>query len=203
MSALVDVRDDLSVQVEVPRMREEPRFVDALDLVALPSAVTVARLFIADTLRRWHALFIEEHMETVGIELVTLSVEATKPREGTSWQGITELKPIHLRMLGYQRHIVFEVTDKGDEALVLPIDRYVNESSGLGLVDALAHRWGSSVTPRGRVNWSELAVYERTEAGLPKRDRRPSPWSRGSTGAPAPVLDDELLQRIRGGIEHI
>jgi hypothetical protein len=50
-------------------------------------------------------------MEAVAVELVTLSVEATKPREGTSWQSITELNPIKLRLLGYQRHIVFEVTD--------------------------------------------------------------------------------------------
>jgi hypothetical protein len=184
-------------------MREDPRFVDTLDLVALPTAVAVARLFIADTLHRWDALFIEEHMETVGVELVTLSVEATKPREGTSWQGITELRPIKLRMLGYQRHIVFEVTDAGAEALALPVDRYADESSGLGLVDVLANRWGSSMTPRGRVNWAELAVYERTGAGLPKRDRRPSPWPHGSTEQPAPVLGAELLQRIRDGIERI
>lgn len=202
MSALVQVVD-LPVQAEVPRMREQPRFVDTLDLVALPSAVAVARMFIADTLRRWDALFIEEHMETVGVELVTLSVNATRPAEGTSWQDITELKPVKLRMLGYQRHIVFEVTDAGKEALVLPMDRYVDESSGLGLVDALASRWGSSVTPRGRVTWAELAVYERTEAGLPKRDRKPSPSPQRSTAQPAPIVDNDLLQRIRDGIERI
>ncbi|MCE7009553.1 hypothetical protein LWC34_43110 [Kibdelosporangium philippinense] len=184
-------------------MREEPRFLATLELVALPTAVAVARMFIADTLRRWDALFIEEHMETVGIELVTLSVEATKPREGTSWQGITELKPIKLRLLGYQRHIVFEVTDAGDEALVLPDDRYADESSGLGLVDVLANRWGSSVTPRGRVNWAEIAVYERTEAGLPKRERRPLPVPPGSTEQPAPDVVRELLQRIRDGLESL
>lgn len=202
MSALVQVID-LPGQAEVPRMREQPRFVDTLDLVALPSAVAVVRLFIADTLHRWDALFIEEHMKTVGVELVTLSVNATRPAEGTSWQDITELKPIKLRLLGYQRHIAFEVTDAGKEALVLPTDRYVDESSGLGLVDALASRWGSSVTPRGRVNWAELAVYERTEAGLPKRERRPSPSSRRSTAQPAPTVDNDLLQRIRDGIERI
>ena len=200
MSALVQV-GDLPGQAVVPRMREAPRFVDTLDLVALPSAVAVARMFIADTLRRWDALFIEEHMETVGVELVTLSVEATRPAEGTSWQDIIELKPITLRLLGYQRHIAFEVTDAGDEALVLPDDRYVDESSGLGLVDALAHRWGSSVTPRGRVTWAELAVYGRTEAGLPKRDRPPTPYPRGSTTELAADLDPDLLRRVRDGLE--
>jgi hypothetical protein len=33
-------------------MRERPRFQDSIDLVALPAAVTVARLFVADILRR-------------------------------------------------------------------------------------------------------------------------------------------------------
>ena len=98
-------------------MREEPRFHDSLDPVALPTAIPVARMFIADTLRRWHALFIEDHMEAVAVELVTLAVEATGPSEGTSWSDITELNPIRLRMLGYQRHIVFEVTDAHPEAL--------------------------------------------------------------------------------------
>jgi hypothetical protein len=203
MNVPVQVSGDLPVQAEVPRMREEPRFLATLELVALPTAISVARLFIADTLRRWDALFIEEHMETVGVELVTLSVEATKPRKGTSWTDITELKPIKLRMLGYQRHIVFEVMDKGDEALALPDDRYVDESSGLGLVDVLTNRWGSSLAPPGRVNWAELAVYERTKAGLPRRARRPSPWLRGSTSHPAPGVDVEFLQTIRDGLESL
>jgi hypothetical protein len=73
MNALVQVSGDLPVQAEVPRMREAPRFLDALDLVALPPAVSVARMFIADTLRRWHALFIEDYMNAVAVELVSLS----------------------------------------------------------------------------------------------------------------------------------
>ena len=75
-------------------MREDPRFLDSLGLVALPTAIPVVRMFIADTLRRWHALFIEDHMEAVAVELVSLSIEATRPAEGTSWTDITELNPI-------------------------------------------------------------------------------------------------------------
>lgn len=94
MSALVQVSGDLPGHVEVSRMREEPLFADVLDLVALPSAVSVARMFIADTLRRWHVLFIEDH-------------------------------PITLRMLGYQRHIVFEVADAHDKALDSPSTSWI------------------------------------------------------------------------------
>jgi hypothetical protein len=160
-------------------------------------------MFIADTLRRWHALFIEEHMEAVAVELVSLAVEATRPADDTSWSNITELNPITLRLLGYQRHIVFEVTDAHHEALELTENAELPEDSGIGLVDALANRWGSFVSPRGRVIWAELAVYERTEAGLPKRERKPSPWLRGSTPPPAPTVESDLLRRVRDGLEQL
>jgi hypothetical protein len=203
MSAPMQVSGERPGRRDVPRMRAVPRFVDALDLVALPTAVPVARMFIADTLHRWHALFIEEHMEPLAVELVTLSVKATSPAEGTSWNDIVELNPIRLRMLGYERHIVFEVTDAHDKALLLPANRNIDESTGLGLVDALAYRWGSFVTPQGRVIWAELSVYERTEAGLPKRNRRPSPALQGSAVQPAHATDPELLRRVRDGLENL
>ncbi|WP_409184908.1 hypothetical protein F9C11_11865 [Amycolatopsis sp. VS8301801F10] len=60
-------------------MREQPRFTAELGLVALPTAVPVVRMFVADTLRRWRAMFIEPDMEDVAAELVTLSVQATGP----------------------------------------------------------------------------------------------------------------------------
>jgi hypothetical protein len=203
MTALAQVGGELLVQAEVPRMREKPRFLDSLDLVALPTAVPVARMFIADTLRRWHALFIEDHMEAVAVELVSLSVEATRPDEDTSWSDITELNPITLRLLGYQRHIVFEVTDAHPEALEQPDDVVLPEDSGLGLVDALANRWGSFVAPRGRVIWAELAVYERTEAGLPQRPLKPSPTPRGTTNRSMPQHDADFLRRVRDGLERL
>ncbi|HEV7979809.1 hypothetical protein [Amycolatopsis sp.] len=183
-------------------MREEPRFHDSLDLVALPTAIPVARMFIADTLRRWHALFIEDHMEAVAVELVTLSIDATGPAEETSWSDITELNPIRLRMLGYQRHIVFEVTDAHPEALALADNVELPPDSGLGLVDALASNWGSSVAPRGRVIWAELAVYERTEVGLPYRPRKPSPKP-PHRPLTTPPRDLDFLARVRDGLERL
>jgi len=194
---------DLSAHAEVPRMREDPRFVDTLDLVALPTAVPVARMFISGTLNRWHALFIEEHMAPVAVELVMLSVEATRPAEETSWTDIAELNSITLRMLGYQRHIVFEVTDTHDEPLVLPADANVSEDGGLGLVDAQADRWGSFLSPQGRVNWAELAVYGRTEAGLPLRDPKPPVYPAKPTDMLAPTVDSALLRRVRDRLRHL
>ena len=114
-------------------------------------------------------------MAAVAVELVTLSVEQTG--------GAKVPTPITLRMLGYQRHIVFEVTDVHGEPLTLELEADAPEDSGLGLVDTLANRWGSAVGPRGRVNWAELDVYGRTDAGLPLRD-------------PKPPLGHEVLQRV-------
>lgn len=184
-------------------MREEPRFLASLDLVALPTAVSMARLFISNTLNRWRALYIEEHMVAAGVELVTLAVEATKPDEGTSWSDITELNPITLRLLGYHRHIIFEVTDRHDEPLALPDDVYAPGDSGLGLVDALASRWGSAVEPRGRVSWAELAVYGRTEAGLPKRDRVASSESDVPGVPPVERPDPEVLRQVIDGLNNL
>ena len=203
MNAPVQLVDDLPVQAEIPRMREAPRFLDALDLVALPTAVPVARMFIADTLRRWHALFIEDYMNAVAVELVSLSVEATRPAQGTNWTDITVLNPIRLRMLGYRRHIVFEVTDAHHQAFELPADTELPDDTGLGLVNALASRWGSFVAPRGRVTWAALTVYERTKAGLPKRDHKPSPRSGTPTTQAAQTPNVELLRRVRDGLETL
>lgn len=199
MNALVQVHGELPVHTEVPRMREEPRFHASLDLVALPTAVSVARMFVADTLRRWRALFIEEHMEAVAVELMSLAVAATGPSEWTSWSDLTELSPIGLRLLGYQRHIVFEVSDTHIEALELTDD--LPPDRGLGLVSALANRWGSLAVPHGRVNWAEFDVYERTKAGLPRRPDTASPKPPASSHEPLPECDQELLQRIRNGLE--
>jgi hypothetical protein len=204
MTALVQVSSELPVQAEVPRMREQPRFAAALDLVALSTAVTVARMFVADTLRRWGAMFIEPDMEEVAAELVALAVEATGPAEGTSWTDIQRIAAIKVCLVGWSRHIVVEVADEHDQELVLHEDVVLPEDGGLGLVDARAGCWGSSLTPTGRVMWAELAVYERTSAGLPRRARRPSPTPRSQVGGSQPdEMYSELLRRVRDGLERL
>ncbi|SDP98490.1 ATP-binding protein [Lentzea jiangxiensis] len=176
-------------------MREKPRFIDSLELVALPTAVAVARMFISDTLKRWQALFIEDYVAAVAVELVTLSVEQTG--------GAKVPSLIILRMLGYRRHIVFEVTDLHDEALQLSAEADVPEGRGLGLVDAFADRWGSFISPRGRVNWAELAVYGRTAAGLPLRDPQPIPELSNVPDKPALTGDLDLIRRILDGLNKL
>lgn len=184
-------------------MREEPRFTDTLSLVALPTAVAVTRLFVADTLHRWHAMFIEPDMEAIASELVAVSVEATGPPEGTSWTNITGLRSVTLRLLGFERHIVVEVADEHDEPLTIPEGTELPGSSGVMLVDARARRWGSRLTTWGRVMWAELDVYERSAAGLPRRPVMPSPHPRASSSLEHTVLALDLLQRVRDGLHRL
>ncbi|MGH3620664.1 MAG: S-adenosylmethionine decarboxylase family protein [Sciscionella sp.] len=141
MTAITQAVGELPVQAELPRMREQPRFSAVLDLVALPTAVTVTRLFVADTLRRWGAMFIEPDMEEVAAELVCLSVEATGPAEGTSWQDIQRIGAIKVCLVGWSKHIIVEVSDEHDQELALHEDVELADDSGLGLIDTRAGRW--------------------------------------------------------------
>jgi hypothetical protein len=203
MTALVH---DPPAHAEMPQMHEEPRFVASLDLVALPSAISVTRLFISDTLYRWRwrAMFIEPELEAVAAELVALAVKATGPKEGTRWADINQLNPIKLRLLGFERHIGIEVADTGRKMLTPPEDVDLRDDTGPGLIDARSRTWGSYPTPRGRVLWADFAVYERTTAGLPVRPRRPSPHPRASRIAPAsqPTTAD-LLSRLLDGLRRL
>lgn len=195
LDTLMDV--ELPDQASVPAQPERPRFRSELGLVALPTAITMARIFVNDTLRQWDALFIEDHIARLAVELVELSIQDTGP---------TDTRPtgrIRLQMLGYERHIVFEVTDSAKEPLVLGAEHSVPEGEGLGLIDAVADRWGSFMAPRGRVNWAEIAVYGRTKAGLPLRDPKPPVWSPPSGRRPATIVDHDFLRRVRDGLEQL
>jgi hypothetical protein len=202
MIVTAQVAEETLDQAEVPRMREAPRFSAALDLVALPTAITVARLFVADTMRRWGALFIEPDMEAITAELVTFAVLDTGPEEGTNWRDIRKIGSIKVCLIGFRKHIVVEVADEHNEALARPDDGERREDAGLGLVDARSKRWGSCLTPRGRVMWAELGVYERTAAGLPRRAVTPSPRPR-QPSVPPRMPNVDLLRRVRDGLEKI
>jgi hypothetical protein len=160
-------------------------------------------MFVSDTLRRWEAMFIEPDMEDVAAELVALSVEATGPDEGTSWQDIQRIGAIKVCLVGWSRHIVVKVADEHDQELALSDDVALPEDSGIGLIDARAERWGSRLTQAGRVMWAELAVYEPTPAGLPQRRRRPSPTPRSQTsGQQHDEAYFEHLHRVRDGLKR-
>lgn len=144
--------------------RPEPRFTRSIDFAALPTAITCTRLFVASTLERWGARFIEADAELLAVELVRHSVEACGViDEDVRLSELDELTVIHVRLLGFERTIGIEVWDNAEQPARRSRHDQQGELHGLGLVDARAKNWGSSVTLRGRVVWAELDVYERTE----------------------------------------
>ena len=181
---------------------EAPRFVSSIDLVALPSAVTVTQLFIRSTLRRWRASLITYDAEAVVTELVKLSVRASNPAK--DWLAWDALDYIVVRLVGYERSIVVEVWDTVTETAHLDDDQAAAYATVLELVDARAKDWGTDSTPRGRLAWAELGVYERTTSGLPVR----TPKLVASPRPPAGTLEEtaydlDLLRRVRDGIERL
>ena len=179
-------------------MREKPRLFDDLGLVALPTAISCARLFVKYTLDNWRASsFVVADAMTITGELVALSVQETGVLDDdVRWSELDYINRIVIRLLGFPRHIVIEVWDAATEPAALPAGPADTLPRGLDLVDVLAGRWASTASPRGRLTWAELPVYDRTEAGLPIQRRRPSP----RPVLPAPVIDEELLRRVRDGL---
>ena len=167
---------DLPSPTEIPSMpltpRPEPRFSRSIDFAALPTAIMCTQLFVASTLRLWGARLVEADAEVLAVELVRHSVQTCGVVDpDVRLSALDDLTVIHVRLLGFERTIGIEVWDNAETPARMPKHDQEGELHGLGLVDARARSWGSSVTPRGRVMWAELDMYERTMAGLPLRQR--------------------------------
>lgn len=188
-------------------MQERPRLSDSLGLVALPSAVTCGRLFVQYTLANWGVSpFVVADAMVIASELVTMAVQETGVLdEVVRWSELDVINRVVVRLLGFSRHIVIEVWDAATEPAVLPADEPVQWPTGLHLIDVTARRWASTASPRGRLSWAELAVYDRTESGLPIRQRRRTAWPPPSP--PTEPTDgeghDDLLRRIRDGLKRL
>jgi hypothetical protein len=182
-------------------MHEQPRFFDDLTLVALSSAVSCARTFVHYTLANWQVgPFVLGDALVMTHELVTQAVADTgMDGHYKSWAEVDHLNYLVVRLVGFARHVVIEVWDRATEPAVLPDGEPVQPRSGLALIDAVAHRWASSMTPTGRLTWAEVAVYDRTDSGLPIRPSR----SGSPSAPPLATLSDELLRRVHDGLNRL
>lgn len=185
---------------ERPEMVESPRLFDDLGLVALPTAVSCARMFTQYTLDKWGgSLFLQSDALVVVGELVKLSVAETGiTDDDVNWSELDYINRIVVRLLGFERSIVIEVWDAADSPAVLPDDEAGMLPSGLQLVDVTARRWASNAGPQGRLTWAELAVYQHTDSGLPIRRR-----GRRSSVEPAELVDESLIRRVRDGLRNL
>lgn len=116
-----------------------------------------ARRFTDATLREWGLAALAELARLLVSELVTNALTHTD-------------RPRQLRLF-FDRVFTVEVADEDESS---PVQRGPSEfeegGRGIGLVDQLAHRWGSRSTRHGKVVWFELEP--------------PSGWSAGSGSGP-------------------
>jgi hypothetical protein len=162
--------------------------------VALPTAISCARLFVKYTLDNWRASpFVVADAMTITGELVALSVQETGILDDeVRWSELDYINRIVIRLLGFPRHIVIEVWDAAVEAARIDELLDAGEPRGLDLVDVVARRWASTTSPQGRLTWAAIDVYEQTQSGLQIRRR-----TRSAQSVPLDYeTDPELLRRI-------
>jgi GAF domain-containing protein/anti-sigma regulatory factor (Ser/Thr protein kinase) len=118
-----------------------------LDLDGGPEVVATARHWARAAVLAWHGP--AGHVETVALitsELVTNAVRHAAP-------------PVRLRLRAAPGAVYVEVFDDAHHSpQVLHGDLDDESGRGMVLVDAVAHRWGSRASGRGKVVWAEVLV---------------------------------------------
>jgi hypothetical protein len=100
-----------------------PRFTDGIRLVATPTAISCAGLFVVSTLTRWGARSILLDAMFVTEELVTSAVEDTGVTdEHVRWTEVTRVNFITVHLLGREDSIRIKVWDSSPNLPLLPDD---------------------------------------------------------------------------------
>lgn len=124
------------------------RTTDEIDLVAVPTAVPCARMFVEVTFRRWHASSAVERALNVVCELVAKAVAASGTLEPRSdWTG--HLNLINVRLVRLDHAVGVEVWDSD------PFPGDLSATVG----DGLKH--GCYPLAPGKVVWAQLPVLPR------------------------------------------
>jgi hypothetical protein len=161
-------------------------------LAATSTAVNVGLMFLDLTLTKWGHPELVRTGAAVLSQLLDQAVRHTGVPDPTGrWRDRDDLALIGVRLLLFNHSIVIEVADRHRERPEL--------SDAFRL---LSNRWHFSPTSAGRVVWCELDLsqHELTEHGLPKRRRTGAPHPQRP---PEPLVDRQLLQRIRKGLEAL
>jgi anti-sigma regulatory factor (Ser/Thr protein kinase) len=180
--------------------------VSRLHLVAVPSAVSVAREFVHQTLAYWK---LDDYAADAALMMSELVSNATKAtgfkREPMPWEvNAKHVIAVQLRAIGDVLFI--EVWDRSSLA---PVKQDVTADAeggrGLQLVEALSKKWGIYRPPAGgKIVWAMTALFN-----------LPSPALDGSTlqlrvpdvlkPQPGPEKDRAsvaLMQRVLDGLRH-
>ncbi|MDQ0776323.1 anti-sigma regulatory factor (Ser/Thr protein kinase) [Streptomyces aurantiacus] len=188
---------------EVPTLH-----VSRLHLVAMPSAVPVAREFVHQALRHWKLDDYAADAALMMTELVSNAIKATgfTDRQPRPWEVTAQhVIAVQLRAIGDVLYI--EVWDRSP---LVPIKQDITAEAeggrGLHLVEALSEKWGTYWPPAGgKIVWAMKALI-----------KLPSPALDGSTlqlrvpddlqPQPGPVTEQAstaLMQRVLDGLRQV
>jgi anti-sigma regulatory factor (Ser/Thr protein kinase) len=145
-------RDDIALMLARVCELTENEVVE-LTLPSEPISASKARRFIRSTLTGWGLSSIADNTELMVSELVANAIE--------HGHG-----PVELRLLRGPT-LLCEVSDYSPAVPVMR-EAATDDDTGRGLylINWLAHRWGSRLTPKGKIVWVELKL----------------PWSSPQTG---------------------
>ncbi|WP_189148146.1 ATP-binding protein [Streptomyces lacrimifluminis] len=179
-----------------------------LHLVAVASAVPVAREFVYQTLKYWRLDDYADDTALMMSELVSNAVKATgfPGRQPKPWEITAQhVMAIQLRVVGDELFV--EVWDRSsDEPVKQTVTAEAEGGRGLHLVEAVAEKWGTYLSPAGgKIVWAMKTLT-----------MLPSPPLDGSTlqlrvpddlkPQDGPVKDQAsiaLMQRVLDGLRQL
>jgi anti-sigma regulatory factor (Ser/Thr protein kinase) len=126
-----------------------------LELAALPTAVTCARMHAKAVALEWGLPTLAENIELIVSEMVTNSIRAAERSRG----GDLTVAVVRLWLLFDLRCILIRVWDGNREMPVRQDAGFDDESGrGLMLVEHLSSQWGAYREADGKVVWA-LVLY--------------------------------------------
>jgi hypothetical protein len=184
---------------------------DTLDCSAEPSSVRAARLFVVDKLQEWRCDDLVDSAALVTSELATNAVVHT----GMPYSVHVERRAdgVRVEVVDLRQDLPLR-PDATTAAPGAPGDDLSGRSgdanvlfSGLGMVDAVATRWGSEPMPgNGKVVWFELVTSRSSDSRSRAadlrdlRDNDDDAWSKFAVGA---LVHDEQEARHLARSEDI
>lgn len=134
-----------------------------LELGALPTAASCARLHVKLMLLEWRVPVCVDTVELLASELVTNAQRASAAISGSRYAGrwTSGVPPIRLWLCADEKRVLIQVWD-GDPSLPEPqgIDLDAEGGRGLLLVANLSEEWGAYVPEgsSGKVVWAACTV---------------------------------------------
>lgn len=190
-----------------------------LPLVAMPTAVPIAREFTRSTLEHLPQREAANNAELIVSELVSNAVAATGITMKTSLCDITRHHLIRLAFTLTAEVLLIEVWDGQDgEPRLTAVADDAEHGRGLLIVQALSRDWGTVRSPNGGESvWSLIALHGESPADargeaartppapaeLPQRVRPRAEEAASSMAPPITRFGDARLRRVIRGLQRL